>query len=184
VLLVVLALACVAAVPLTGRRLDGLLDLHLRWSAAAFAAIAIQIAITELDPGGRPALHAGLHMATYVLAAAFLVVNRSVPGLWLVALGGASNFAAIVANGGVMPAAPGALAIAGVPEGTGFDNSASLAHPHLLALGDVIPVAAPWGLGNVLSAGDLILFAGAICVLFSACGHRNAQGTSLQTDHQ
>jgi hypothetical protein len=47
-----------------------------------------------------------------------------------------------------------------------------LAHPHLAFLGDVIPVPGPWPIGNVLSAGDLIIFLGALIVLHVACGSR------------
>ncbi|MGO9821811.1 MAG: DUF5317 family protein [Solirubrobacteraceae bacterium] len=38
-----------------------------------------------------------------------------------------------------------------------------MSHPHLLWLGDVIPVPGP--LPNVLSVGDLIVFAGLIVLL-------------------
>jgi hypothetical protein len=169
VLLVLLALACVAAVPLSGRRLEGLLDLRFRWNAAAFIALALQVVITELGAGGDHRLHAGLHLLSYGLAGAFLIANRAVGGLWVIALGGACNLLAIAANSGVMPASAAALSAAHVPRGSGFENSAAIVHPHLMALGDVIPVPAPLGLGNVLSVGDLILYAGALVVLFKAC---------------
>jgi hypothetical protein len=71
-----------------------------------------------------------------------------------------------------MPANAVALRISGIASRPGFDNSAVLAHPHLAFLGDVIPVPGPWPIGNVLSAGDLIIFLGALVVLHAACGSR------------
>ena len=62
--------------------------------------------------------------------------------------------------------------LAGIAERAGFDNSAALAHEHLAFLGDVIPVPGPWPIGNVLSIGDLIIFAGALIVLHVACDSR------------
>jgi hypothetical protein len=168
-LLVALALACLASVPLAGGRLERLLELRLRAGWAAAAALALQVAITTFARGGDHGLHVALHLASYGFAAAFLVANRRVPGIWALALGGALNLAAIAANGGVMPASRAALAAAGVPRADGFENSATLAHPHLAWLGDVIAVPAPWGLGNVLSVGDLVLYAGALILLHRAC---------------
>jgi hypothetical protein len=78
--------------------------------------------------------------------------------LWLAALGGALNLAAITANGGVMPADPDALAAAGVHQQAGdFANSTAVAHPHLAFLGDVFAVPASWPVSNVFSMGDVVL---------------------------
>ncbi|MGZ6640622.1 MAG: DUF5317 family protein [Solirubrobacteraceae bacterium] len=168
-ILVAAALACVLSVPLTGGRLGRLAELRIRWAWAAVAALGLQVAITTLAPGGSPALHVLLHVASYVLAGAFIVVNRRIGGLPTLALGAALNAAAIAANGGVMPASARAMRTAGLAPGEGFANSAAVAHPHLLVLGDVIPVPGPWPLGNVLSAGDLVVLAGLLLVLHRAC---------------
>ena len=45
----------------------------------------------------------------------------------------------------------------------GFENSAPLAHPHLLWFGDVIPWPGPFP--NVLSIGDLLIYAGTLILL-------------------
>src|SRR4051794_23645958 len=110
----VLFVLAVASVPLAGGRLGALADLRLRGVWAIAAALAIQILIITLLPGGDPALHKAIHLSTYVMAAGFAWLNRRVPGVAAAALGGGLNFAAIAANGGVMPAAPGALRIAGL----------------------------------------------------------------------
>jgi Family of unknown function (DUF5317) len=170
-LLVITALALIASVPLAGGRLGALAEIRPRAVWAVMLAAAIQVAITQM-PGGSHALHVALHVLSYVLDAYFLFANRRLTGMPLVALGAALNVLAIVSNGGVMPANATALRISGIASRPGFDNSAVLAHPHVAFLGDVIPVPGPWPIGNVLSAGDLIIFIGALVVLHAACGSR------------
>lgn len=170
-LLIIAALALLATVPLAGGRLSRLADIQLRAVWAVLLAAAIQVAITQVA-GGSHALHAALHILSYVLDAYFVFANRRLTGVPLVAVGAALNVLAITANGGVMPANPVALRIAGIAARAGFDNSAAVAHPHLAFLGDVIPVPGPWPIGNVLSAGDLIIFLGAFLVLHCACASR------------
>ncbi len=89
----------------------------------------------------------------------------------LVGLGAGANTLAIVFNGGVMPAAAAALRIAHLSEHGGFQNSAPVAHPTLLWLGDVIPVPGP--LPNVLSVGDCLIFVGMLVFLHRTCGRRS-----------
>jgi hypothetical protein len=168
VILIAAALACLATVPLTGGRLMRLLELRVRWSSAALGALALQVAITTVAPTGSAALHALLHIASYGLAGACLLANRRIKGLPVLALGAALNTVAILANHGVMPASARAMEIAGLPPAGHFANSAPVAHPHLLALGDVIPVPGPWPLGNVISLGDLVITAGLLWVLHHA----------------
>jgi hypothetical protein len=70
-----------------------------------------------------------------------------------------------------MPASSAATATAGLSATQdGFANSAVLAHPHLSALGDVIGIPGPAPFGNVLSVGDLLIFAGLLVLLHRACG--------------
>jgi Family of unknown function (DUF5317) len=170
-LLVITALALIASVPLAGGRLGALADIRPRAVWAVLLAAAIQVAITQVA-GGSHELHVVLHVLSYVLDAYLLFANRRVAGVPLVAVGAALNVLAIITNGGVMPANAVALRISGIASRPGFDNSAVLAHPHLAFLGDVTPVPGPWPIGNVLSAGDLIIFLGALIVLHAACGSR------------
>lgn len=174
-LLVIAAIVCVATVPLFGGRLTRLTDLNIRAVWAALAAAGLQVWITQ-SPGGSHELHVVMHLASYALVGYFLVANRSLPGMPVLALGAALNVLAIASNGGVMPASAGALRIAGIGVTDGFANSAAVAHPHLLWLGDVIPVPGPWPIGNVLSVGDLLIFAGALYLLHRVCGSRLSLG--------
>jgi Family of unknown function (DUF5317) len=168
-------LLCLATVPLAGGRLGALADVRFRAPWLALAAIAVQILVISIVPQGAGWAHHAGHLASYALIAAFLWTNRELPYLWLAAVGGALNLAAIVANGGVMPADPDALAAAGVHQTAGeFANSTAVAHPRLGFLGDVFAVPASWPVSNVFSAGDVVLVIAALLALHCVCGSRVA----------
>jgi hypothetical protein len=168
-LLVLLAVACVLSVPLRGGRLRRLGALRLRAEWAALGALVVQIFVLTVFDGGAAWWHAAAHVGTYGLAAWFVWANRAIPGVPLLALGGALNLAAIAANSGVMPTSRWAERVAGLEPTAVFANSAPLAHPHLLWLGDVLPVPLPLGLSNVLSVGDLLIYLGALVLLQRIC---------------
>jgi Family of unknown function (DUF5317) len=170
-LLVIAAILLLLSVPLAGGRLSRLADIRPRAVWAVLLAAAIQVGITQV-PGGSHAFHASLHVLSYVLDAYFMFANRRLAGVPLIATGAALNVLAITVNGGVMPANAVALRISGIAERAGFDNSAALSHAHLAFLGDVIPVPGPWPIGNVLSAGDLIILLGAFLLLHVVCRSR------------
>jgi hypothetical protein len=168
-------LLCLATVPLAGGRLGALADVRFRAPWLALAAIAGQVVVISVVPQGGGVAHHAAHLATYALIAAFLWVNRGVPYLWLAAVGGGLNLAAIAVNGGVMPADPDALAAAGVHQKTGeFANSTAVADPHLAFLGDVFAVPASWPVSNVFSVGDVVLVVAALLALHCLCGSRLA----------
>jgi uncharacterized protein DUF5317 len=140
-LVAVVVLAAVA-VPLVGGRLGALVELRLRHVWAIFAALGLGIAATEL-PGLPDGLRAALLVAAYPVAAVFLAANWRLPGMPLVAVGGAMNLLAITVNGGVIPASPSALAGAGLPVNQpGFQNTTVLPDPQLALLGDVFFIPA------------------------------------------
>ena len=117
-----------------------------------------------------------LHYTTYGLCAAFLVVNRHLPGALLIAGGAACNLTAIAANGGSMPADPDAWALAGlapVAEGA-FENSAAQAGARLAFLGDIFAIPASWPLSNVFSIGDVLIVVGGTYFAHRWCSRRPA----------
>lgn len=173
-ILVVLAALCLLSVPLTGGDLRRLGRLRLRWIWLGPVAVLVQTILVTVAPGGSHAIHAAIHIGTYVLIAAFLWANRHLPGALIISAGAALNGVTIVVNGGVMPAAVTAERLAGLSLGRGFNNSAVVAHPHLLWFGDIIPV--PWPLPNVLSIGDIIIYAGMLVLL-----HRSTRRSSDET---
>jgi hypothetical protein len=172
-ILIVLAVLCMVTVPLSGGSLSRLAGLELRCLWLAPVALGLQVVIVTIAPNGNVTLHALVHIGTYLMIGLFLWVNRNIPGVPVIGLGTLSNATAIVANGGVMPASIRAQRLAGLTEGGGFHNSAALLHPHLLWLGDIIPVPGP--LPNVLSIGDCFIFGGLLLLL-----HRTGRASNSQ----
>jgi hypothetical protein len=168
-------LLALASVPLAGGRLGALAELRFRAPALLVGAILAQVLIVSIFPQGSATFHSAVHVASYVLVAMWVVANRRIPWVWLVALGGASNFTAITANGGVMPADPDALAAAGLPVAPAeFTNSAAVAHPHLQFLGDVFWAPSSFPVSNVFSIGDLMIVLGALLAMHCVCASRLA----------
>jgi hypothetical protein len=175
VLIGLLFVACVASVPLAGGRVSELSTLTFRAPGLPVAGILAQVLIVSVFPQGSPTVHTAVHIGTYLVVAVFVVLNRRIPWLWLVALGGALNFIAIAANGGIMPAAPHALEKAGFAlDPAGFTNSGAVGHPHLQFLGDVFWIPSSFPISNVFSAGDVLILAGALLAMHCICASRLA----------
>ena len=171
-LLLAAALVAALAVRPAGGHLSALAQVHLRLVPAIMGALCLQVVIISVLPDGSPWLHRVLHVASYALAAAFLAANRRVRGMGIIALGAALNLVAILANDGVMPASRSALRAAGIAPSPGFANSAAVAHPRLLPLGDVFFVPKPWPLHNVFSIGDLCIAVGVMIAVLALSGSR------------
>jgi hypothetical protein len=166
-------LLCIFSVPLLGGRLQALAELELRRGGIAVAALVVQVVIISLLPGDAWGLSEEIHLATYFMLGAFLVANRHIPGLLVIALGGALNFAAIAANGGVMPADPDAIAAAGIPQKAGdFINSAPASDAPLGFLGDIFHTPSWFPIHNVFSVGDVEIVLGAFLLLHFVCRSR------------
>jgi hypothetical protein len=76
-----------------------------------------------------------------------------------------SNLAAIIANGGWMPASPEALAALGMSPKAGYSNSSVVADPALPWLTDIFALP-PWmPMANVFSIGDVLIGLGVIVVI-------------------
>ena len=161
---------CAMTVPLLGGRIGLLADIQFKRAWVGVSAVLIQTLVLGVFPDLDKTLIAGVHLFTYGLMFFFLVANLSLPGLWLIGLGGACNAAAIAANDGVMPAQPSALDTAGIVHVPGeFSNSAAVADPNLWFLGDVFAMPASWPLANVFSIGDIILIVGAFVLMHRVC---------------
>jgi len=176
-LLIVAVLVGLAAVPVTGGRLSALGTVALRANALLAVAMIVQVAVITVVPDGSPGVHAALHLATYGLGAAWVVVNRRLAYMWLAALGGAMNLPSMSTPVTWKPASANAMARAGLHATAGrFVNSGVQAHPRLLPLGDVFAVPRSLPLANVYSAGDIVLAAGVVCLITAVCHSARVPG--------
>lgn len=173
---ILLALVLVPAVSaaLAGGRLMALADLRFRRGPLLVVSVAAQLlALKAAIPEG---VAVSLNLASYAGGAVFLWSNRRVPGMPVLGLGLLANAAAMVANGGIMPARAAALERAGLAaDPGGFVNSAVVTDARLAFLGDVLVVPAGWPLANVYSAGDLLIAAGILIAFHRATGSRLAR---------
>jgi hypothetical protein len=171
-LLLILVLVSVALVPLFGGHPQSLAEIRLKSLGLLLAAVGLQAALV-LFPGGTNVIRIGAYIGSYVLAAGFLVRNSKVPGLWLIAVGAALNFGAIVSNGGVMPAAPYAMVVAGLPLHLAvYSNSIPLESPQLALFGDIFAIPASWPFANIYSLGDICIAIGAVVTVHRISGSR------------
>lgn len=154
-----LLLALLAAM-LPGSRPGQLAAVRLRHLWLVWAALAVQVLVISVLPD-IDGLSESVHLLSYLLAGAFAVANRRLPGAVVISVGGASNLTAIAANGGTMPASPRALAASGwTASPDHFANSAALSDARLAALGDVFSTPAWLPVHSVFSIGDVAIVIG------------------------
>jgi hypothetical protein len=159
-IIVVAGVLAVLTVPLTGGDLRRLGTLPIRHAWAIWLALGVQTVLVWAPEWIPDGVDEAAHLATYAVAAWFAWVNRRLPGVWLMAIGGALNLIAIVANGGVMPASRSAWERAGFTADDDFSNSVVRDDARFSALGDVLAVPAGWPFANVFSVGDVVIVIG------------------------
>ena len=159
--------------------LGNLAGFRFRWAWVAVLGLLVQVVLftptgDALTGSAGPAIYVGSTIAV------FLAVLRNVrlPGMAIVALGSISNLAAIIANGGFMPADAGALAIAGFADAGSHTNSVVLEHPALQPLTDIFAVPAGIPMANVYSIGDVLIAVG-IVVLIATLMRRPAHAEAV-----
>ena len=169
---IVLGLIC-------GGRFSGLATLKMRRTSLVYAALGLQVAAFPSGrlPWSTPDSAARiLWLCSYGLLLTFVVTNRSLRGIPVIAAGMACNLIAVLANGGLMPARPAAVRAAGLAYKL-QNNSVTTGHARLGWLID--RWAAPhWlPLANVYSVGDILIAAGTVAAVVLAM--RAASGTRV-----
>ena len=109
-----------------------------------------------------------IYVGSTLAVAAVIAANLRIRGMAIVLLGAISNLAAIVANGGYMPASVAAIESLGKPVKPGYSNSSFVADPVLPWLTDIFALP-PWvPFSNVFSIGDVLIALGVVVVIASA----------------
>ena len=163
-----------------GGGIAGLAAIRLRWGWVAVIGLLVQVALFSGAVTERiGALGPPIYVASTVVVLAALIANLSLPGLPLVALGAASNLAAIVANGGYMPASPGALAALGRHLGSEYSNSTVTSDPALGPLTDIFALPGWLPFANVFSIGDVLIGLGiAVAIVVAMRNARPAEAVA------
>jgi hypothetical protein len=151
---------------LLGGRWQALGSITIRWAPLILLGFLAQVVLFSDYVSSRvgdagPALYVASTLAVGVA----VVRNLGLPGIPLVIAGAISNMAAILANGGFMPAAPGALAALGKTAPTTYSNSAVVAQPALELLTDRFALPRWLPLANVFSVGDVLLGIGVFVLI-------------------
>jgi len=151
-----------------GGRIGNLSSTKLRGIPIVFAGVVLQLASTFAERADVRGLPLALVLASFACVFGFAALNWRLPGMTLIALGALMNFTVISANAG-MPVSLHALDVAGL--GDVFSNGHVLlkgAHhaltpaSRLRFLADVIPVKLS---SNVISAGDIVIWAGLLVLV-------------------
>ena len=159
-------LVAVAIGAITGGSLRSLGEIRIRWApliAIGFLSQVVLFSDVVADRVG--AFGPPLYVASTLLVVAAVARNLRIPGFALIALGALSNMAAILANGGFMPAASEALASLGKAAPTTYSNSVVVARPALEPLTDLFALPRWLPFANVFSIGDVLIAVGLIVVI-------------------
>ena len=152
-----------------GGRLSGLATVDFHWPWLAIGGFVVQLVLFA-DPVSS--VVGGLGPPLYVASTGAVLVavirNIRIPGMALVAVGAGANLAAIVANGGFMPASEAAFAALGSGLNAGYTNSTIVADPALEPLTDVYSLPTWLPFANVFSIGDVFIAIGVVIVIVSA----------------
>ena len=163
---------------LLGGRLSGLATVDFRWPWLAIGGFLVQLVLfadpvrTIVGDLGPP-----LYVASTGAVLVAVIRNIRIPGMALVALGAGANLAAIVANGGFMPASEAALMALGGGLNPGYTNSTIVPDPALEPLTDVYALPSWLPFANVFSVGDVLIAVGVAIVIVSAMRSGRVTGT-------
>jgi uncharacterized protein DUF5317 len=145
-----------------GGRIGRLADLRVSW----WPLLAVAIAIRIFAPAFGDSLVAWI--VGFVIIVAVALVDRSLPGMSVIAAGAALNLLVVLANG-AMPVDAAAAVLAGTTIPSDGLHRELREGDALALLADRIPVAP---INRVYSAGDLVLAAGGFWVPFAAMRRR------------
>jgi hypothetical protein len=156
-----------------GGRPAGLASIDIRWPGLIAGGLLAQVILFSGPVAARvdalgPLAGPALYLASTVAVAAAVLRNWSIPGIPLVVAGAACNLVAVLANGGYMPAAPGALVASGKAAPVIYSNSSVVPDPVLWPLTDLFALPSSLPAANVFSVGDVLIGLGVATVIVVA----------------
>ncbi len=173
-LLPVVAIGVLAGFVLGGR-LGRLADVRLRAPWLFYLAIVLQIlAFPSLVMPWHAAegIATALSIGSYVCLVWVFLLNVRLRGLAIAGGGMLLNLAAILTNGGHMPALPSAMRDAGLAFSGVHNNSVADAAPNLAWFVDRWAAPAWVPFGNVYSVGDVLIAIGVVVTVAAGMGAR------------
>jgi hypothetical protein len=170
-LAVVLISVCLGYV--LGGRLHRLEAIRPRWWGLVIVGLGVQfVPLPEGGAGTDLIIRTTVLSISYTLLVTFALINVRMPGMFLVLIGLACNFAVIALNGG-MPASAEALIDSGQEDVLVYLQEEGADKHHLLTdeddltfLADVIPVPQP--VGQAISVGDVFVYVGLVWLIVAA----------------
>lgn len=176
---------------LAGGRFGHLGEVRFDWWPVALGGLAFQVVLFS-EPLGSRVGNAGpvLYVLSTVVVMAALLRNLRLYGFPVIALGAGLNLAAILLNGGLMPADPAAFAaLTGQPVVPTdlFSNSVIVSSDAPLAyLGDTLVLPRPMPFANVFSIGDVAIGLGAVIFITVAmrAPARATDGVHVRQQHR
>jgi hypothetical protein len=166
---------------LSGGRVAGLAAVRVRWAPLIVAGLVAQVILFSEAVAPRVGdLGPALYVGSTLLVLAAVVRNHEIPGLMAVIVGAACNVAAVVANGGYMPAAQAALEAAGRTVPAAYSNSSAATDVALWPLTDVFALPSGLPLANVFSVGDVLIGLGIGVAILVAMRRRVADAGVAQ----
>jgi hypothetical protein len=170
-LAVVLISVCLGFV--LGGRLHRLEAIRPRWWGLVIVGLGVQfVPLPEGGTGTDLIIRTTVLSISYTLLVTFALINVRMPGMFLVLIGLACNFAVIAVNGG-MPASAEALIDSGQEDVLVYLQEEGADKHHLLTdeddltfLADVIPVPQP--VGQAISVGDVFVYVGLVWLIVAA----------------
>ncbi len=154
-----------------GGSLNALLTLPVRHLWLFFVPLLLQLIIfTPIASffGRSTDVTRFVYLASMLIAALALALNRELPGVFWIAAGLILNVVVIVANGGFMPVSPEARQFAGkVPLDGRYNNVIPMGPgTWLWFLGDILPLPAWLPLADVFSLGDVLITIGGVLFIW------------------
>ena len=162
-----------------GGRPSALASIQFRWAPLIAVGFLAQVVLftdavaSRVGDAGPP-----IYVLTTLMVGAAILRNASLRGIPLIVAGALSNLAAILANGGYMPATADAVATLGKHGAQAiYSNSSLVAAPSLAPLVDRFALPRWLPFANVFSIGDVLIALGVI-VLIVATMRRPGRTTS------